>query len=117
MDQYKPDELKEMKVGEKSSTVVTEIKDGSMGEFMSDGYWANTKIEADKIPEAKLKRAIEVETANGAKMVISLPPGDEVNPKSNLGLWKKTYGDYPKKGQNVSTKIDDNGFNKIVLEK
>jgi len=117
MDEYKPEELKEMSVGEKKVTVITEIKQGTMGDLVTDGYWVNTKLKDDQIPEAKLKRAIEVIAANGATKVIALPPGDEVNPKSNLGAWKKTYGDYPKVGQEISTKVDENGFNNIVLEK
>ena len=46
----------------------------------------------------------------------NLPASKVVPPKSKLGLWKRTYGDYPTVGQKVVTKVDENGYQRVVLE-
>ena len=111
------DEYEDIKPGEKVETTVTEVKEGTQDEFRTDNYWAKVEDTPENIEKMKKAPAIEVTTGNGASMVINLPAGKRVSPKSNLGCWKATYGDYPTKDQKVTTKVDDNGFNRIVLEK
>lgn len=36
--------------------------------------------------------------------------------QSNLALFKKKYGSYPKKNQEVTVKLNEDGFFRIVLE-
>lgn len=115
------DEYEDVKPGDKEATKVTEVNKGEAGEFRTDKYWDKVQDKNDasdeEIEKLKKKPAIEVKTENGASIVINLPDDKKIRPGSNLGLWKKTYGEFPKVDQEVNTKVDDNGFNRIVLEK
>lgn len=118
VDKYMPDQYEELKVGTKEETAITGIKQGPASEFRTEAYWENIKdATPEEIEEAKNRAAIEVRTDNGARLVINLPESNTVSPASNLALFKKTYGKYPEKGQKVTTKVDENGFRRIVLEK
>lgn len=110
-------QFKETKVGEKTKTSVIEIHEGIEEDFRSPNFWEKIDATKDEIERLKKTAAIEILTANGARMVIRLPADDKIRPNSNIALWKKTYGDYPEEGQDVYTKTDENGFERVVLEK
>ena len=106
-----------MKAGEKADTKVSEVKEGKQKDFRSDKYFENIQdASAEQIEKIKESAAIQVVTENGAELVINLPGNNRISPKSKLAMYKKTYGDFPKAGQKVQTKTDDNGFFRIVLE-
>lgn len=109
-------EYSEIKEGEKENTQVTEIIQGKGKDFFTEEYFENFK-EKDKVETTKNQNAIKVVMANGAEKIIMLPGDKKISPRSNLGLWKKTYGEYPKVGQNVTTRVDANGYRQVVLEK
>ena len=113
------EQLKEIKVGEKKAAVIAEIKEGKASDFRTSKYWAKVEEKNDKaeVERQMQQKCIEITTDNNATMVFSLPEGNLVNPKSNLALFKNTYGKYPEKGMKVQTKVDENGFNRLVLEK
>lgn len=115
---------KEAKPGIREETTVKSLKEGKQEDFRMDGYWENVKQKnnesdedfAQRVTDAKKSPALNVVCANGANMVINLPSGETISPRSNLAKWKNTYGDYPQEGQKVTTKTDENGFPKVVLE-
>lgn len=107
----------DVKPGEKENTVVDNITPGKQKDFRTDAYWEKVESTKEDIEKMKETAAVLVETKNGATIVINLPPGKKVSPKSNLSAWKRTYSKYPFIGQEVVTKVDENGFNRIVLEK
>ena len=107
----------EVKAGEKEDTKVVSVTKGKQSDFRSEAYWDKIEDTPTNIRNIKNQDAIEVKTANSASIVINLPESKKVNPRSNLALWKKTYGDYPAIDQEVRTKTDEFGFNRIVLEK
>lgn len=89
-------EYEDIKPGEKEDTEVVEVKEGVQTDFRTDNYWEKVEDTKENIEKMKEQPAIEVKTENGASLVINMPASKKVNPKSNLGLWKATYGDYPK---------------------
>lgn len=107
---------KEVSIGEKEKVEIKEIKEGTQGDFRPEEYWANTDLSKSEIADAKAKQAIEIVTSNNSRMVINLPTSEMIHPKSTLAKFKKTYGKYPEEGQEVETKLDQNGFNRLVLE-
>jgi len=110
--------LEEVKAGTKEETTVAIINTGTAGQFRPEGYWAAIKdITKADIEAKKLELAIEIVAKNGATMVMAYPANNKVHPKSNLALWRKTYGAYPALNQTIMTKVDDTGFVRIVLEK
>ncbi len=109
-------EYNEVKAGEKQETEVKEVRQGKQSDFRSDKYFENIEGSAEQIEKVKKSPAIEVVCENGASLVINLPETKVISPKSKLGSWKKTYQDYPKVGQKVTSKTDENGFQRIVLE-
>ena len=119
---YQPDKFEDVKIGEKTETEVLEITEGKQEDFRTEEYWT-TILAKDNAPSKeevetmRKKTAIQITTVNGATLVINLPANNIVNPKSNFALWKNTYNKYPAEGQKVTTKTDDNGFQRIVLEK
>jgi len=106
----------ELKAGEKAETKVKEVKEGKQSDFRSEKYFENIEGSAEQIEKIKNGSAIEVVCENGASLVINLPDSKVISPKSKLGAWKKTYGDFPSVGQEVTSKTDENGFQRIVLE-
>ena len=103
-------------VGERQDSAITEIKEGVQEDFRSESYWASTDLSKQEIAEAKKKAAIEIVCDNGASLVVNLPSGETAHPKSTLGKFAKTYGSMPKVGLKVSTKMDTNGFYRVVIE-
>lgn len=112
-------ELKDIKVGERKSAKIVKINEGKAEDFRSGQYWEKVAEKNDKaeVERQKKQKCVEVITDNDASMVFALPEGNLVNPKSNLALFKKTYGKYPELNMEVQTKVDENGFNRLVLEK
>jgi hypothetical protein len=106
----------EVKAGEKSKTKVTEIIEGKQEDFRSDAYYDKVEASKEELEKMKISPAINIKCENGADLVINVPASKTINPKSKLGMWKRTYGDYPEVGQEVTTKVDENGFQRIVLE-
>jgi hypothetical protein len=109
--------LSEVQVGARQTTKITDMKEGVKNDFYGDEYWAAIKEDKASIDAQKKQPAVKITTENGATMVISIPANKVVNPKSNLALWKKTYGKYPEIGQVINTKTDENGFQRVVVEK
>lgn len=109
-------EYNEVKAGEKQDTKVSEVKTGKQAEFRSDKYFDNIEGSKEEIEKIRDSPALLVKCENGAETVINLPPSKVISPKSKLGMWKKTYGEFPTAGQQVTTKVDDNGFQRVVLE-
>jgi len=110
------EQYEEVKAGEKAQTKVTEVNEGKQESFRTDKYFENIEGSAEEIKKIRDSSAIQVKTANGAELVINLPANNRISPKSKLAMYKKTYGDFPKVGQTVATKTDDNGFFRIILE-
>jgi len=106
----------EVKAGEKASTKVAEVKQGKQEEFRTEKYFDNIEGSREEIDKIKASSAILVKCENGAEMVINLPASKVISPKSKLGMWKRTYNAFPTVGQEVTTKVDENGFQRIVLE-
>ena len=106
----------EAKVGAVSKTTISAISEGKGKDFRTEGYWENTNLTKQQIGDAKEQPAIEIKTENGASMVMNMPKGKVIHPKSTLAKFKKTYGAYPSEGLSVDTKLDENGFNRIVIE-
>ena len=119
-------QYQEVKAGEKADTKVTEVNEGKQSDFRTDKYFEmwfsiyitqkNIEGSAEEIEKIKKSAAIQIRTENSAELVVNLPNNNKISPKSKLAMYKKTYGDFPKVGQKVSTKTDDNGFFRIVLE-
>lgn len=109
-------DYQEVKAGEKSDTKVSEVKEGKQSDFRSDAYFDNIEGSKEEIDKIKESSAILVKCENGAEMVINLPASKVISPKSKLGMWKRTYNDFPIIGQEVTTKVDENGFQRVVLE-
>lgn len=105
-----------MKIGEKEKTIVASVSEGVQSDFRTEKYWEATNLTKQQIEDAKKQKAIEVRTNNGASLILNMPQGLKVHPKSTLAKFKKTYGKYPEEGMAVETKIDENGFSRIVLE-
>lgn len=106
----------EMKVGDMSETTIKLIREGTQDEFRGMKYWEASELSKSEIQEAKKQKAIEIICANDAKMVIALPDGLNLHPKTSLARYKATYGHYPQEGDKVKTMMDKNGFNRIVLQ-
>ena len=106
----------EVKAGEKSKTKVSEVLTGKQKEFRTEKYFDNIEGSREEIDKIKEMPAILVKCENGAEVVINLPTSKVISPKSKLGMWKRTYNEYPTVGQEVVTKVDENGFQRIVLE-
>jgi hypothetical protein len=108
-------------VGTKEKTKIARMSEGTQADFRNDKYWEavqkKEKLTDEELAEVKAQGAIEIETDNGAVMVLTLPKEKVVPAKSNLALFQNTYGDFPNEGMEVTTKIDENGFWRIVLEK
>lgn len=109
-------EYEEVKAGEKADSKVTEVNEGKQSDFRTDAYFDKIEGSKEEIEKIKEASALHVICDNSAEMVINLPASKRVSPRSKLALYKKTYGDFPKVGQKVQTKTDDNGFFRIVLE-
>ena len=108
-------QYEEMKEGTKEETTVTKMNEGIQEDFRTDKYWESFE-DKSKIKEAKKQPCLELETENGSRMVMTLPSGKAIHPKSNLAKFKKTYGKYPEIGMKVTTKLDENGFQRVVIE-
>ena len=106
----------EVKAGARQQTKVASVTEGTQEDFRSERYWEHIEDTPDNIAKMKVQPAIEVKTYNGASMVLNMPLANLISPKSNLAAWKRTYGAYPFVGQEVSTKVDEKGFNRVVLE-
>ena len=106
-----------VKAGEKEKTKITEVIEGTQGDFKSEKYFEKIEGTPEEIANFRSSPAIKVVTENGANLVIGLPKEKKIFPNSNLALFKETYRDFPKVDMEVTTKTDDNGFKKIVLEK
>lgn len=113
-------QYEDVKVGEKEKTKIIEVRQGKQVEFRSDAFWEALEAKGetkDDIVDRKDQLCCQVLTDNGARMILTLPKEKKVLPNSNLGLFKKTYGEYPKEDLEVETKIDEKGFRQIILEK
>lgn len=111
------DKYGEIKEGEKDATKISEINEGTQADFRPESYFENFE-DKKKVKEARAQPAIQVLCENGAQTVFTLPAnGGKIHPKSNLALFKKTYGGFPEVGMEVTTKVDENGFQRVVLEK
>jgi hypothetical protein len=114
---YNPEKFEDVKIGLKSETVVESVVEGTQESFRPEEYWEAVKdATPEEIKKMRQTLAIKIIAENGASIVLNLPTSNLISPKSKLFSWKKTYGDYPKKGQKITTKVDNNGFNAIVLE-
>ena len=111
---YKPEEYKEMKIGEPEKAKVVEIKEGTLGDFVSPESWNKFDPEGRTKPEHE---AIEIRTNNNARLLIKLPQNKELHPKSLLAKWKRTYGKLPQVGDPVNTVNNEDGFREIMLSK
>jgi len=109
-------QFEEVKAGEKADTKVTEVNEGVQDDFRTDAYFDKIEDSKEKVEQIRKSPALQIVTENGAELVINLPANNRISPKSKLAMFKKTYGDFPKVGMKVSTKTDDNGFFRIVLE-
>ena len=102
--------------GEVSDTVVSEIQEGIMSDFIPKENLKFSTTEEDREERAN-QAVIQVATQNGARKIVTLPrEGKSLHPKSTLALWKKTYKEYPKIGQKVQTELDEKGFQRIILK-
>ncbi len=110
------DQYSEMKLDEKEKTRITEINEGTQNDFRTENYWSATNLTKQQIADAKKTQCIEIKTENGASMVINMPSGKTIHPKSTLAKFKRTYGKFPAAGMEVDTKTDENGFHRIVVE-
>lgn len=105
---------KEMpKAGTKIDAKVTEIKSGVLGDFIEQSVldtWKNANANDPAIE-------IHATTSEGfiRKRTLPTPKNEEVYPSSNLGKWKKTYGQYPHEGQEIYLIADGEGFYQFVL--
>lgn len=109
-------EYNEVKAGEKTDTKVSEVKQGKQSDFRTEKYFDNIEGSREEIEKIKESSALLVRCDNGAEMVINLPASKIISPKSKLGQWKRTYNNFPVVGQKVTTKTDENGFQRIILE-
>ena len=114
-DQINWGDYKVAKEGETSATKVSEIKKGLLGEFIPKESLKFADSAEDREERAKAP-SIQVKTENGASKVLALPKSGTIHPKSALALWKKTYKEYPKVGQEVETEMDEQGFQRIILK-
>lgn len=109
-------QYEEVKAGEKMETKVTEVNEGKQSDFRSSAYFDKIEGSKDEIEKIKESPALQVICDNGSEAIINLPNNNRISPKSKLAMWKRTYGDFPKVGQVVQTKSDENGFFRVVLE-
>ena len=112
MDEY--ENMKILNKGDKEETTIVNINKGKQIDFRGPGYWEKVKVDADK---KKNQAAHQIITANGAKIVFVMPSDGALRPRDLLMRFYKTYGEFPKLSMKVYTRIDDNGFPQIVLEK
>ncbi len=61
----------EVKVGEKSETVVKEVIEGKQEDFRTDKYFDNIEGSKEKIEQIRKSPALLVKCENGAEMVIN----------------------------------------------
>jgi hypothetical protein len=109
--EYNPESFVEKKtpeIGDKKKAKVVEIKQGKLGELLERDVLERWK-DADPEEQA-IEVTAELENGMTRKKTITLPMGQEVHPKSNLGKWKKVYGDYPKVDQEIFLIADADGF-------
>lgn len=112
---YNPEGYQEKKTGTQEKTKITSIEEGTAEELRGEGYWSKFEGSKDQLKDAKKQKCILVSCVNGASIVIALPKENTVHPKSTMGKFKKTYGKYPEDGMEVTTIMDENGFNRIML--
>jgi hypothetical protein len=105
----------EIPVGKVEDSAIERIQEGTSEEFRNSKYWESAEGSKAEIAAQKKAPAIEITTANGARLVMNLPQKEEMHPKMTLAIFKRRYGSFPKKSLKVSTQIDANGFWQIVL--
>ena len=115
-DEYDMSQYKPTPVDIEQEDSITEIHKGKAKDFYSEEYWTATSLTKSEIAEQKEQKAIEIITKNGAKLPMILPKTEMVHPKSLLGKWLKKYGTAPKVGMAIRSKVDQNGFYRIVLD-
>ncbi len=113
-DEYDLNGYTTMPIGVELDSKITEIKKGLAKDFFGDEYWQATMLTKQEIAEAKNTPAIEIHTENGAKLAMILPSKKELHPKATLARFIAKYGT-PSVGQVIKTKIDQNGFYRIVV--
>ena len=89
---------------------IVEVKEGTLGTLVSNWEKFDPEGRSDKD-----QPAIELKTQSGAKLMIALPPGNTVHPKSKLGQFIKKYGSPPKVGMEVTSTPNADGWYRIVL--
>lgn len=113
---YEPEKLKEVelpKVGTQIKGVVSELTEGKLKEFLSAEVlekWDKSNPDSNQ-----LEVIVELENGQIRKKLIAMPEGVDVFPNSNMGKWKKTFGAYPHKGQEVFLIVDSEGFPQFKL--
>ena len=107
----------EQKVGEIEKTKITGIVAGRNDELRPSQYFdiAAKGTSKEELEKVKAQRAIEITCENSADLVISLPDGKSVHPKSKLAGFKRAYGKYPAVGMEVQTMRDENGYWRVIL--
>jgi hypothetical protein len=113
---YNPDVLQAKvmpKPGERTNATITEIKTGKLGEFVDKDVLSTWKNADPESPVIEISASIGDSMTR--KKIIHVPPSGQVHPLSNLAKWKKTYGDYPRQGQQVFLVADEEGFYQFVV--
>lgn len=96
------------KEGETMPATVTDIKEGTLGDFIPEealAKWDNANAADRAIQISALTQTGEIR-----KRVVQLPETEEIHPRSNLARWKANYGDYPKIGQEIVLIADKDGW-------
>ena len=109
-DEFK--NLKVAKVGDRQPAKIVQVDFGKAEEYRNDAYFEGL----DNEEEARNAPSVRVTAENGAELVMAMPLGEYVSPKSKLGMYFRTYGGFPEVGQQVTTKVSESGYLEIVLE-
>lgn len=115
LDDYDMSHYKQTPIDVEVDDKIIDIKKGKAVDFYSEEYWSATTMTKSQIAEVKDTKAIEIITEKGAKLTIILPETEMVHPKAVLGKWLKKYGKAPELNMRIKTKIDQNGFYRIIL--
>jgi len=108
---YKPETFKEKEIptaGNKITAKVAEIKSGVLKDFIDKDALEKWKNSTPDDPCIEV--VVVCEDGTQRKRTMPYPADGAIDPRSNLGKWKKAYGVYPAEGQDLFLIADAEGF-------
>ena len=113
---YDPDVLQARvlpKIGERINGTVSAIETGKIADLI--GHEALQEWRNIKADDPAIRVAVKLSDGTTMRKTMTMPPENQVHPKSNMAKWKKIYGGYPRVGQEVFLIANEEGYYEFVL--